>query len=66
MAKTKSIFRKLTKEELIHLIEFGLVNDPIKKFKKTREKQIESVAANPNRIPCFECQQIAKKLGLEK
>lgn len=66
MVRAKSIFQKLTKEELIHLIEYVLVNNPIKEFKKTRKKQIESVAVNPNMIPCFECQQIAKKLGLEK
>lgn len=62
----KSIWNKLTKKELVHVIEDCLVDDPIKVFSDTRKAQIElQKRSSSSSIPCFDCRRIARKLGIE-
>lgn len=58
----KTIFRKLKKEELLHLLVGALFNeeDLLEKVKQIRRFQ------KNNEIRCFECRSMAKKLGLEE
>ena len=63
----KSIWAKLTKAELIHVIEECLVNDALHEFKKTRKAQKEFQKLSvTKRETCFECRTIAIKLGIEE
>jgi len=64
MSKHKSIWNKLTKKELVHIIENALVNDPLKAFQETRKAQLRLEAANGEHC-CWECTFIAKKLGIK-
>jgi hypothetical protein len=63
MSRHISIWNKLSKKELVHVIEDTLVNDPLKAFKETRIAQLEMERKN-NNIACWECRIIAKNLEL--
>jgi hypothetical protein len=62
--KHRSIWNKLTKKELVHVIENCLVNDPLQSLIETRAAQ-EEMGKETSAEPCWECKRIAKKLGLE-
>lgn len=61
MRKHKSIFNKLTKRELVHLVESL---DGEEKFKAIREFQIRRKDKSELE-PCWDCRIIARKLGFE-
>lgn len=61
MRKHKSIFNKLTKRELVHLVESL---DGEKKFKVMREFQIHEKDRSGMEA-CWDCRIIARKLGFE-
>lgn len=61
--KHRSIWNKLTKSELVHVIETCLVRDAIEEFKKTRSYQISK--DKKGFTCCWDCKLIAKKLGIE-
>ncbi len=63
-SKYTSIWNKLTKKELVHVIENCLVINPIQKFKETRKQQIDTEKTF-NNISCWDCELIARKLGIE-
>lgn len=63
MRKHKSIWNKLTKKELVHVIEETLVNDPLTAFQETRKEQLR-LEENGGHC-CWECTFIAKKLGIK-
>ena len=65
MSNHKSIWNRLTKKELVHVIEDCLVKDPIKRFKETRNAQIE-MEKRLGGCACRQCRLIAKKLKLVK
>ena len=64
-------WRKLTKKEIIHIVE-GMKSDEqiIDSIKDNRQEQ-KKIMAIPNRSvqvgrePCWECRIIAQRLGLE-
>lgn len=66
MRKHRSIWNKLSKKELVHVIEMGLVDDPLKIFKETRKEHLQMEAASPRTTACWECRFIARKLGIEE
>ena len=62
----KSIFNRLTKKQLVHLIESGSEKQALQEFKNMRDKQRQSDKENPAGMEsCFECRMIARKLGIE-
>lgn len=61
--KHKSIWNKLSKKELVHILEMGLVDDPLGKFMETRNAQL-TMELQTNNVTCWECKFIAAKLGL--
>jgi hypothetical protein len=63
MRKHKSIFNKLTKKELVHLIEKGSEQEALREFKILRAFQKKGDSSGVE--ACFECKHIAQKLGIE-
>lgn len=63
--KHKSILNKLTKKELVHLIEKGQPDHALDDFKVMRTRQRAS-REKDGFEPCWECRFIARKLGLEE
>ncbi len=61
MRKNRSIWNKLSKKELVHVIENCLVDDPLYVFNETRKAQKE-MEQGKKTIACFECRIIAKNL----
>jgi hypothetical protein len=55
--------KKLTKKELRHVKEW--CGGTLAGLKSTREHQ-KLMAEQGKALPCFECQSIAQKLGLEE
>jgi len=61
--KHRSIWNKLTKKELVHVIENCLVDDPIQTMMETRNALLEM--EQNGGVCCWECRHIAKKLGMK-
>lgn len=59
MRKHKSVLNKLTKKELVHVLE-SICDDPVRKILTIRKKQ-EKLMRFGNE-PCLECKHIAMKL----
>jgi hypothetical protein len=53
----------LTKKERDHIKEWG--GRTLNGFKQNRESQKPMETGIPGSWPCFECREIARKLGLE-
>ena len=64
MSKHKSIWNKLTKKELVHIIERGNPDAALEDFKKLRKSQIKIGIEHHNEA-CWDCRFIAKKLEIE-
>lgn len=62
--KHRSIWNKLTKKELVHVIENCLVDDPIQTMMKIRNAQLE-MELKGGEVCYWECNHIAKKLGMK-
>ena len=62
--KHRSIWNKLLKKELVHVIENCLVDDPIQTMMKIRNAQLE-MELEGGGVCCWECRHIAKKLGMK-
>lgn len=65
MRPHKSIFNRLTKKELVHLVEVGSERDALFDFKKLRSSQKASAKKYDGVESCWECSTIAKKLGVD-
>ena len=66
MSNHKSIFNRLTKKELVHLVERGDEDAALSDFKKLRKDQIEMKENSSSKVEtCWDCRFIAKKLGIE-
>ena len=64
MSKHKSIFNKLTKKELVHLVEKGSPERALSDFKVMRKRQIAQ-KEKEGLEACWECRFIARKLGVD-
>lgn len=66
MNNHKSIFNRLTKKELVHLVEKGDGSEALSDFQKLRKEQIEMKEQSSSKVEtCWDCRFIAKKLGIE-
>jgi hypothetical protein len=65
MEHHKSIFNKLTKKQLVHLIEGDDGKAVMDVFRANRKIQKEHDAKPGAMISCLECRMIARKLGIE-
>ncbi len=63
MIRTKLAKKVLNKTEQRHLTEMGIYS--MKTFRRTRYFQIKLRKDNRDLEPCFDCKQIAHKLGIE-
>ena len=55
-------FKDLTKKELNHLKSQGM--STLREFKATAAGHVKMRQENPQIEPCFECKNIARKLGV--
>jgi hypothetical protein len=64
MKRARKWHKKLTMKEIRHVNEW--CGGTLGGLKRTRELQTADVAANPGRPePCWNCKEIARKLGIE-
>lgn len=61
----RSIWNKLTKKELVHIIQYVPEQSFLEQFRQLRARQVKIQEGKGDCEPCWDCRIIAKKLGIE-